>query len=75
VLSTADMDGLGPKMHIPDHKLMFQPCENEQEAQEAAWYLQTELCRFAPDASAAPLLAARLRPSGEPATPAAQITV
>ena len=26
-LSTADLDGLGLKLHIPDHKLMFKPCD------------------------------------------------
>ena len=32
VLSTAEVGGLGIKPHIPDHKLMFQPCETEGEA-------------------------------------------
>lgn len=32
VLSMAEVDGLGSKLHIPDHKLMFQPCQDEYEA-------------------------------------------
>lgn len=45
VLSTVDVEGLGAKMHIPDHKLMFQPCQNEREAHFICGVLNSAMIR------------------------------
>lgn len=45
VLSTAEIDGLGSKLHIPDHKLMFQPCEDEHEAHFICGVLNSGMIR------------------------------
>ncbi len=45
VLSNADMEGLGTKMHIPDHKLMFKPCDTEDEAHYICGVLNSGMIR------------------------------
>lgn len=45
VLSTATMDGLNKKIHVPDHKLMFLPCEHEDEAHYYCGVLNSELIK------------------------------
>lgn len=45
VLGTMDVDGLGPKLHIPDHKLMFQPCQSEREAHYICGVLNSAMIR------------------------------
>jgi len=45
VLSTTDHEGLGRRLHIPDHKLMFKPCESEDEAHYICGILNSGMIR------------------------------
>lgn len=45
VISCAKLDGIGEKLHVPDHKLMFLPCDNEQEAHFVCGVLNSAVVR------------------------------
>jgi len=45
VLSTASLEGVGERLHVPDHKLMFKPCQTEGEAHYLCGVLNSSMIR------------------------------
>jgi DNA polymerase III epsilon subunit family exonuclease len=79
VLGTAELDGLERKHHIPDHKLMFRPCETEDEAHYICGVLNSGVIRsFAEAVSLSTSRGTRIFealniPAFDPANPAHQL--